>query len=153
MRETKRLTLHVRCEFPDDNGVCAEDRRGVKHGWGSRIFGWHIRCVDSRQRNDDRHCADDRGGRHESNLGIEGRKILPTRRGQSTRVEERETALPADGAEANLTLRPERDRLSEIRLETYTVADGARLGMRVPAHAHRTAWYNVGTLRGAGSFR
>ena len=62
-----------------------------------RIFGWHARCVDERQRNDDRHCADER-------------------RGRSTRVEERETALPDDGAEANLTLRPERDRLSEIRM-------------------------------------
>ena len=28
LRIGRRLRLHVRCEFPDDNGVCAEDRRG-----------------------------------------------------------------------------------------------------------------------------
>ena len=62
--------------------------------------------------------------------GDRGTKNLPTRRGRSTRVEQRETALPDDSAEANMTPRPERDRLSEIRLETDTVARGARLGMR-----------------------
>ena len=56
------------------------------------------------------------------------------------------------GGMGNLTLRPQRDRLSEIRLETDTFARGARLGMRMLAHALRTAWYNVGALRGAGSF-
>ena len=56
------------------------------------------------------------------------------------------------GGMGNLTLRPECDRLSEIRHETDTVARDARLGMRVLAHALRTAWYNVDALRGAGSF-
>ena len=35
------------------------------------------------------------------------------------------------GGTGNLTLRQERDRLSEIRLETDTVARSARLGMRL----------------------
>ena len=52
------------------------------------------------------------------------------------------------GGMGNLTLRPECDRLSEIHLETDTVARGARLGMRVPVRAPRTAWYNVGALWG-----
>ena len=52
------------------------------------------------------------------------------------------------GGTGNLMLRPERDCLSEIHLETDTVARGAFLGIRMCL----VPWYNVGALRGLASF-